>query len=84
MCTVQGKYSTFVGALQDLRCVAIQTVLLQMRLYALHKRSNKILGFMTVCFLAEVSAEFHAYISLDSTAHGWPETLALREIFDLV
>ena len=66
--TVQGKYSSFVGALQDLRCVAIQTVLLQMRLYALHKRSNKILGFMTVCFLAEVSA--YVYIGLGSTAQG--------------
>ena len=81
---MQGKYSSFVGALQDLRCVAIQTVLLQMRLYALYKRSNNILGFMALCFLAEVAVEFYAYISLDSTAQGSPETPALWEMFDHV
>ena len=75
--TVQGEYSSFVGALQDLHHVVMQTVLLQMRLYALYKRSNKILGLMVVCFLAEISVDFYTYISFDSTAQGWPETLAL-------
>ena len=70
MATVRGKYSSFVGTLQDLRCEVMQTVLLQMRLYALYKRSNKILGLMAICFLAEVSADFYTYISFDSTAQG--------------
>ena len=52
----------------------MQTVMLQMRLYALYERSNKILAFVTVFFLAEVSAQLYTYITLDSTAQGWPQT----------
>ena len=48
-----------------------------MRLYALYNRSNKILGFMAVFFLAELSVELYTYISFDSTIQGWSETLAL-------
>ena len=48
----------------------MQTVMLQMRLYALYERSNKILAFVTVFFLAEVSAQLYTYITLDSTAQG--------------
>ena len=84
MCIVQGKYSSFVGAWQNLLCVVIQTALLQMRLYALYMRSNKILGFMIVLFLAEVSVQFYTYISFDSKAQGWPQTLASWEMFDHV
>ena len=56
--------------------------MLQLRLYALYKRSNKILGFMTVLFLAEVSAHLYIYIDFDSTVQGWPDALTLSEMFD--
>ena len=55
--------------------------MLQLRLYALYKRSNKILGFMTVLFLAELSAQFYIYINFDYTVQGWPDTLTLSEMF---
>ena len=64
--------------------MVIQTVLLQMQLYALYERSNKILGFMAVCFLAEVSLDVYAYIRFYSTAQGWPETLTLWEMKYLI
>ena len=54
--------------------MAVQTAMLQIRLYALYERSNKILAFMAVFFLAEVSSQLYAYITLDSTVQGWPRT----------
>ena len=48
----------------------MHTVMLQLRLYALYERSNMILGFLMIVFLAEVSAQFYIFIDFDFTAQG--------------
>ena len=71
VCAVQSEHLSFITVI-DKAYFVMQAVMLQIRLYALYKRSNKILGFMVIFFLAEISAHFYISINFDSTTQGWP------------
>ena len=51
----------------------IPTVILQMRLYVLYKRSKKFLAPLAVCFLAKVAVLLVVYINFSSTVRGSPK-----------
>lgn len=47
--------------------VSTVQVLLQLRLYVLYNRSNKILGFMSIFFLAEMATQVYIYVNFGAT-----------------
>ena len=49
---------------------AIRTVMLQIRLYVLYQRSNKVLSFLAICFLAEVTVTLYISVNFSSTVKG--------------
>lgn len=58
--------------------------MLQIRLYVLYRRSNKLLVFLAICFLAEVAIMLRMYIDFSSTVQGQPKELmhSSSETFD--
>jgi len=75
--TVQGNHSPYLHTGKDLPC---QIVLLQLRLYVLYNRSNKILGFMTIFFLAEMATQVYIYVNFGAIAKGWPEAFTIHSL----
>jgi len=66
---VQGNHSPYVYTVVRLT-LPCRTVMLQIRLYVLYRRSKKILVFLVTFFLAQAAAMLCIYIDFSATAKG--------------
>jgi len=65
--TVQGNSLTLGSTYL---VITMQTVMMQMRLYALYQRSKKVLALLVTLFLAEAAVTLVMCIKFSSTVNG--------------